>query len=128
MLEIGMHGASLVLTVLLIAALKKGGQSIPAAGGLVGGAVLAYVYARAGEPWAILHAQAARLRDNLGDEVGASAAAVALAIFAWWWYAAPKARSSALLGFLLMVSAESAGGLWQRVVSIVGSLVRVVTG
>lgn len=123
-----MHGAALVLTVLLIAALKKGGKTIPAIGGLVAGALLAYFYSHAGDPWTIAHAQGAKMRDNLGDEVGAVPAALALAILAWWQFAQPKVRMSTLYGFMLMVCAQAADGLWTRAVSAIGSIVRVVTG
>lgn len=123
-----MHGAALVLTVLLIAALKKGGKTIPAIGGLVAGALLAYFYSHSGDPWTILHNQADRIRGNLGDELGAAPAALGLAIIAWWQYAQPKVKMSTLYGFMLMVCAQAADGLWTRAVSIIGSLARVVTG
>ena len=128
MLEIGLHGLSLLLTVVVIAAAKKGGNTIPAPGGYAAGMVLAYCYARTGDPWSILSDKAAQMTTTAGDEFGVSAAAVALTIAGLWWYTRPKLVLSIVLGLLTMTAAEASSGTWAQIASIFGSFINILAG
>lgn len=128
MLEIGLHGLSLLLTVVVIAAAKRGGHTIPAHAGYAAGMVLAYSYARSGAPWSILSDKASQMATTAGDEFGVGAAAVALCLFGLWWYLRPKLIFSIVLGLLTMTAAEASTGTWQQVVAIIGSFIDILAG
>ncbi|MFJ8345064.1 hypothetical protein ACIQ9J_01545 [Streptomyces sp. NPDC094153] len=128
MLEIGLQGLALALTIITIAALKKGGKSIPGPAGLFIGIVLAYVYTRAGMPWSVLSVKAHAMTARFGDQFGAAPAAVALAIGGWWHYTRPGLLGSVLQGFLMMSAAMAASGLATQVTAMIGSLIQVVAG
>lgn len=128
MLEIGLHGLAFALTLIVIAALKRGGKTLPPAAGLAAGIVLGYVYQRAGDPWSILSDKATQLNAQVGSEFDAVPAAVALAILGWWHFARPGLLGSVILGLLAVTAASAASGLLQKATSIVGSLVSVLSG
>ncbi|MCT2591128.1 hypothetical protein LHJ74_14625 [Streptomyces sp. N2-109] len=128
MLEIGLHGLSLLLTVLVVAAVKKGGQTIGPAAGLAAGVAMAYAYARTGRPWSILAEKAQEMTATGGAEFGVVPAAVALSLYAWWWYTRPKLLGSVVLGFLLMTAASASSGLWKEITSVVGSFITIFAG
>ncbi|MFB6955477.1 hypothetical protein ACFCYB_00215 [Streptomyces sp. NPDC056309] len=128
MLEIGLQGLALALTLVTIAALKKGGKSFPTPLAFAVGIVLAYAYAHAGQPWSILSAKAHDMNGRIGDHFGAGAAAVALGIAGFWHYSRPGPKGSVLQGFLMMTAALEARGLLAQVTAMIGSLIQVVTG
>ncbi|GED89328.1 hypothetical protein [Streptomyces sp. 6-11-2] len=128
MLEIGLQGLAFALTLITIAALKKGGKSFPSPLAFAVGIVLAYVYARAGQPWSILSVKAHDMTGRIGDHFGAVPAAVALGLAGWWHYTRPGAKGSVLQGFLMTSAALAANGLLTQVTSMIGSLVQVVAG
>jgi hypothetical protein len=128
MLQIGLQGLAFALTVIMIAALKKGGKSFPAPLALAVGIVLAYVYAHVGDPFSLLHEKAQEMTSRIGDRFGAVPAAVALGIGGWWHYTRPGPKGSVIQGFLMMTAALGAQGLTSQVTSMVGSLVQVLAG
>ncbi|MEV5079393.1 hypothetical protein AB0K74_11365 [Streptomyces sp. NPDC056159] len=128
MLEIGLQGLALALTLVTIAALKKGGKSFPTPLAFVIGIVLAYAYAHAGQPWSILSVKAHDMTARFGDHFGAAPAAVALGIAGWWHYTRPGAKGSVLQGFLMTTAALAAHGLLTQATAMIGSLVQVVAG
>ncbi|NUR04235.1 MAG: hypothetical protein HOY79_49365 [Streptomyces sp.] len=128
MLAIGLQGLALVLTLITIAALKKGGKSFPPALALAVGVVLAYTYAHVGQPWSILSVKAHDMTARFGDHFGAAPAAVALGLAGWWHYTRPGAKGSVVQGFLMTNAALAATGLLTQVTAMVGSLVQVVAG
>jgi hypothetical protein len=127
-LQIGLQGLSFALTVIVIAALKRGGKSIPAPAALAMGIILGYAYAHTGEPWSILSSKAHEMTGRVGDEFGAVPAAVALAIGGWWHYSRPGPLGSVIQGLLLMSAAMASSGLARQASDIIGSLVQVVAG
>ncbi|NGO68541.1 hypothetical protein [Streptomyces boncukensis] len=128
MLEIGLQGLSLVLTVVVVAAARKGGQTIPSTGGLAAGAALAYCYARTGRPWSILAEKGKDVVDNAGTQFSVVPAAVALALLGWWHYTRPRLVASTVLGFLMMTAAAASSGLWREISGIIGSFVKILAG
>ncbi|MFJ5151388.1 hypothetical protein ACIQCF_07330 [Streptomyces sp. NPDC088353] len=128
MLEIGLQGLALALTAVTIAALKKGGKSFPAPAAFAVGIVLAYVYARAGQPWSILSVKAHDMTARAGNQFNVVPAAVALAIGGWWHYSRPGPKGSVLQGFLMTTAAMAAPGLVSQATAMLGSLVQVVAG
>ncbi|MDG9703776.1 hypothetical protein [Streptomyces sp. DH37] len=128
MLQIGMHGLALVLTVITGAALKKGGKTLPPPAGLAIGIALGIAYVKAGDPWAILSEQAGLLTGRIGDEFGTVPAAIALALLGAWHYLRPGLLVSTLMGFLAVTAASAASELWLKLVSIVDSLLTVIAG
>lgn len=128
MLQIGLQGLAFALTVIALAALKKGGKSFPPPWALAVGIVLAYVYAQVGEPFSILHVKAQEMTGRVGDRFGAVPASVALAIGGWWHYTRPGPKGSVIQGFLMTTAALAATGTITQVTSMVGSIVQVVAG
>ncbi len=128
MLEIGLPGLALALTLTLIGALKKGGKSLPTPAALAVGIVLAYTYARVGEPFSILSDKGAEATAQFGGEFGAVPAAVALGLGGLWHYLRPGPVLSTLFGFLIMTAAAAATGFMAKAESILGSLITVFAG
>ncbi|MFB7461272.1 hypothetical protein [Streptomyces sp. NPDC056188] len=128
MLEIGLQGLAFTLTLITIAALKKGGKSFPTPLAFAIGIVLAYAYAHAGQPWSILSAKAHDLNGRIGDNFDAVPAAVALGLAGFWHYSRPGPKGSVLQGFLMMTAALEAKGFLTQVTAMAGSLIQVVAG
>lgn len=128
MLQIGLQGLAFALTVITIAALKRGGKSFPAPVALAVGIILAYVYAQVGDPFSVLHEKAQEMTTRVGDRFGTVPAAVALGIGGWWHFTRPGAKGSVIQGFLMTTAALAATGLMAQVTSMVGSIVQVVAG
>ncbi|MFF2650586.1 hypothetical protein [Streptomyces sp. NPDC058045] len=128
MLEIGLHALAFVLTILVIAALKKGGKSLKGTAALALGIGLGYLYAHTGQPWSILSDKASQILTNVGDEFGAGGAALALAIGGWWHYTRPGPAGSVIQGLLMMTAASTATGLMKQATDIIASIVRVIAG
>lgn len=128
MLEIGLHGLSFLLTVVVIVSAVSGGKSISGTAGYMAGMILAYCYARTGSPWNILSDKAGQMTATAGSEFNAPMAAVALACFAIWHYRRPKVIISFVLGLLTMSAAEASSGTWAELASILGSFISILAG
>lgn len=128
MLQIGLQGLAFTLTMIMIGALKKGGKSFPAPLAFAVGIVLAYTYAKAGQPWGIIAGKGHDITMRMGDRFGAVPAAVALGIGGFWHYTRPGPKGSVIQGFLMTSAALAASGLITQVTAMVGSLVEVVAG
>jgi hypothetical protein len=128
MLEIGLQGLAFTLTLITIGALKKGGKSFPTPLAFAVGIVLAYAYARAGQPWGIISGKAHDITMRMGDRFGTVPAAVALGIGGFWHYTRPGPKGSVIQGFLMTSAALAATGLITQVTAMLGSIVEVVAG
>lgn len=130
MLSIGLSGLALVLTGLIVAALKKGGKTLKPQVAYGLGGVLAYTYANTGAPWNLLAGQATDLTGSASAQFNAGSAAIAIAGFAIWFYWRPGVVGSTLMGFLTITAAAGAtdSDVLTMVMQLLGTLVGVVAG